>query len=90
MMMARTYPHNADLGAFMRVSATSSTREMRWLKPVAGRWEATCEPERRISAETYALLRDGKPSQLIPNAFDVGTSTYILVDNGFETVAELT
>lgn len=88
LFMAKTYAFDPDLGAFTREGRSGT--EARWLAPVAGAWEVTASPERRVSAATYDLLRQGEPSKLVPNGFEVRGVLFVLADDGFEAVAETT
>jgi len=87
LQLAKIYEYDASAGGFL------FRKELRWLYPEAGRvWVATSEQQRRISGETYRLLRAGEePSGALalsrPGAFLVGDEWYQLLDNGFEAVA---
>lgn len=90
--LAKTTTYDAKIGAFVRDRDVDGVTEARWLYPAGGRtWVATCRPERRVSPETYAILREGVPSRLrlglilIQNGS--GDHHYALVDDGFEAVA---
>lgn len=91
IQLAKTCSLDAALGAFVRSRDVSGDEERRWLYPEAGAWVATCRPERRVSPETYAILREGVPSRLRPGTILVGDESagmhYALLDDGFEAVA---
>lgn len=86
--LAKRCSYDPKLGAFVHPRDVSGEDEARWLYPEAGAWVATCRPERRVSPETYAILRDGNASRIVERAIEMADgSRYFLIDDGFEAIA---
>lgn len=86
--LAKISDYDLQSGCFVRAREVSGEEERRWLRPEGGSWVATCLPERRVSAETYAILHEGEPSRVVEHGIALNGSTYVLVDRGYEAVAE--
>lgn len=88
MQLAKSATYSPKHGGFVRARDVTGTEEIRYLYPEAGAWVATCHPERRVSVEAFAILRDGKPSRIVERSIEMSDgSRYFLVDDGFEAVA---